>query len=144
MCARLIRRRITLIFCWFLDVDVFFQRNHEQRRREKVSFVCRRDGLDWSTIESLQMWLQGFGFSLMKQFLCFFNFVYLVLTCLIICFNPLVLPMQVCVWCWHHIMDMAEKDATEGRCPACRTPYDKDRIVGLESNFQRYCTFEVC
>ncbi|KVI09741.1 Nucleotide-binding, alpha-beta plait [Cynara cardunculus var. scolymus] len=34
-------------------------------------------------------------------------------------------------------MDMAEKDATEGRCPACRTPYDKDRIVGLEANFQR-------
>lgn len=32
-------------------------------------------------------------------------------------------------------MDMAEKDATEGRCPACRTPYDKDRIV--EANFQR-------
>ncbi|GKC23342.1 nucleotide-binding alpha-beta plait domain, zinc finger, RING/FYVE/PHD-type containing protein [Tanacetum coccineum] len=26
---------------------------------------------------------------------------------------------------------------TEGRCPACRAPYDKDRIVGLESNFQR-------
>ncbi|KAC9638035.1 hypothetical protein E3N88_45495 [Mikania micrantha] len=43
----------------------------------------------------------------------------------------------VCVWCWHHIMDMAEKDATEGRCPACRTAYDKDRSVGLESNFQR-------
>lgn len=35
-------------------------------------------------------------------------------------------------------MDMAEKDATEGRCPACRTPYDKDRIVGLEANFQRF------
>ncbi|XP_071738532.1 uncharacterized protein [Rutidosis leptorrhynchoides] len=34
-------------------------------------------------------------------------------------------------------MDMAEKDATEGRCPACRTPYDKDRIVGLETKFQR-------
>ncbi|KAJ9553611.1 hypothetical protein OSB04_017656 [Centaurea solstitialis] len=52
-------------------------------------------------------------------------------------FDPVILPMQVCVWCWHHIMDMAEKDATEGRCPACRTPYDKDRIVGLEANFQR-------
>ncbi|KAK1285194.1 hypothetical protein QJS10_CPB20g00359 [Acorus calamus] len=25
---------------------------------------------------------------------------------------------------------MAEKDGLEGRCPACRSPYDKDRIVG--------------
>nr|XP_043613069.1 uncharacterized protein LOC122585034 isoform X2 [Erigeron canadensis] len=51
--------------------------------------------------------------------------------------NPCKCGYEVCVWCWHHIMDMAEKDATEGRCPACRTPYDKDRIVGLETNFQR-------
>ncbi|KAK1415630.1 hypothetical protein QVD17_31414 [Tagetes erecta] len=51
--------------------------------------------------------------------------------------NPCKCGYEVCVWCWHHIMDMAEKDATEGRCPACRTPYDKDRIVGLEANFQR-------
>lgn len=27
-------------------------------------------------------------------------------------------------------MGMAEKDDTEGRCPACRTPYDKEKIVG--------------
>ncbi|KAI7729683.1 hypothetical protein M8C21_032855 [Ambrosia artemisiifolia] len=51
--------------------------------------------------------------------------------------NPCKCGYEVCVWCWHHIMDMAEKDATEGRCPACRTPYDKDRVVGLEANFQR-------
>lgn len=37
---------------------------------------------------------------------------------------------QICVWCWHHIMNMAEKDETEGRCPACRTPYNKEKIVG--------------
>ncbi|KAK6142050.1 hypothetical protein DH2020_013879 [Rehmannia glutinosa] len=37
----------------------------------------------------------------------------------------------ICVWCWHHIMDMAEKDETEGRCPACRTPYNKEKIVGM-------------
>ncbi|GFY84588.1 RNA binding (RRM/RBD/RNP motifs) family protein [Actinidia rufa] len=43
----------------------------------------------------------------------------------------------VCVWCWHHIMDMAEKDETEGRCPACRTPYDKEKIVAMEANCQR-------
>ncbi|XP_076934322.1 uncharacterized protein LOC143600550 [Bidens hawaiensis] len=51
--------------------------------------------------------------------------------------KPCKCGYEVCVWCWHHIIDMAEKDATEGLCPACRTPYDKNRIVGLESNFQR-------
>ncbi|KAG5557463.1 hypothetical protein RHGRI_007640 [Rhododendron griersonianum] len=45
--------------------------------------------------------------------------------------------LQVCVWCWHHIMEMAEKDETEGRCPACRTPYDKERVVGMEANCKR-------
>ncbi|KAI3980510.1 hypothetical protein MKX01_008927 [Papaver californicum] len=44
---------------------------------------------------------------------------------------------QVCVWCWHHIMEMAEKDNTEGRCPACRTPYDKEKIVGTAANCER-------
>ncbi|XP_052205945.1 uncharacterized protein LOC127810473 [Diospyros lotus] len=44
---------------------------------------------------------------------------------------------EVCVWCWHHIMDMADKDETEGRCPACRTPYDKEKIVGMEANCER-------
>jgi len=34
-------------------------------------------------------------------------------------------------------MEMAEKDETEGRCPACRTPYDKDRIVGTAANCKR-------
>lgn len=49
--------------------------------------------------------------------------------CLINCLL-LMSKIQICVWCWHHIMDMAEKDDTEGRCPACRTPYDKEKIVG--------------
>ncbi|KAL9244345.1 hypothetical protein vseg_018132 [Gypsophila vaccaria] len=44
---------------------------------------------------------------------------------------------EVCVWCWHHIMEMAEKDDTEGRCPACRTPYDKERIVGTAASCER-------
>ncbi|XP_021746224.1 uncharacterized protein LOC110712112 isoform X2 [Chenopodium quinoa] len=44
---------------------------------------------------------------------------------------------EICVWCWHHIMDMAEKDESEGRCPACRTAYDKDRIVGMAANCER-------
>nr|XP_043634908.1 uncharacterized protein LOC122606004 isoform X2 [Erigeron canadensis] len=58
--------------------------------------------------------------------------------------KPCKCGYEVCVWCWHHIMDMAEKEATEGRCPACRTPYDKDRIVGLESNFQRIAANSSC
>jgi CCR4-NOT transcription complex subunit 4 len=29
---------------------------------------------------------------------------------------------------------MAEKDQIEGRCPACRTPYDKEKIVGMTVN----------
>ncbi|KAJ8421425.1 hypothetical protein Cgig2_033932 [Carnegiea gigantea] len=44
---------------------------------------------------------------------------------------------DICVWCWHHIMEMAEKDETEGRCPACRTRYDKERIVGTAANCER-------
>ncbi|KAL0735212.1 hypothetical protein Bca4012_011422 [Brassica carinata] len=40
----------------------------------------------------------------------------------------------ICVWCWHHIVDMAEKDQIEGRCPACRTPYDKEKVVGMTVN----------
>ncbi|MQM02601.1 hypothetical protein Taro_035368 [Colocasia esculenta] len=47
------------------------------------------------------------------------------------------LGIRICVWCWHHIIDMAEKDDTEGRCPACRTPYDKERIVGMAANCER-------
>ena len=34
-------------------------------------------------------------------------------------------------------MDMAEKDDTEGRCPACRTPYDKEKIVGMAASCER-------
>ncbi|XP_068668360.1 putative general negative regulator of transcription C16C9.04c isoform X4 [Aristolochia californica] len=44
---------------------------------------------------------------------------------------------EICVWCWHHIIDIAEKDDTEGRCPACRTPYDKEKIVGTAANCER-------
>jgi len=45
--------------------------------------------------------------------------------------------LQICVWCWHHIIDMAEKEETEGRCPACRTRYDKDRIVKMAATCDR-------
>ncbi|KAJ6842647.1 uncharacterized protein M6B38_297880 [Iris pallida] len=42
--------------------------------------------------------------------------------------KPCKCGYEICVWCWHHIMEMAEKEGSEGRCPACRTPYDKQRI----------------
>jgi len=32
---------------------------------------------------------------------------------------------------------MAEKEETEGRCPACRTRYDKDRIVKMAATCDR-------
>jgi hypothetical protein len=51
--------------------------------------------------------------------------------------NNCYLTPQICVWCWHHIIDMAEKEETEGRCPACRTRYDKDRIVKMAATCDR-------
>ncbi|KAJ8510006.1 hypothetical protein OPV22_000440 [Ensete ventricosum] len=51
--------------------------------------------------------------------------------------RPCKCGYQICVWCWHQINDMAEKEETEGRCPACRTPYDKERIVRMAANCKR-------
>ncbi|XP_052185869.1 uncharacterized protein LOC127797221 [Diospyros lotus] len=51
--------------------------------------------------------------------------------------KPCKCGYEICIWCWHHIMDMAEKDETEGRCPACRTPYNKEKIVGMAANCER-------
>ncbi|CAI9759239.1 unnamed protein product [Fraxinus pennsylvanica] len=51
--------------------------------------------------------------------------------------KPCKCGYQVCVWCWHHIIDMAEKEETEGRCPACRTIYEKEKIVGMQANCER-------
>ncbi|WCJ41102.1 RNA binding (RRM/RBD/RNP motifs) family protein [Euphorbia peplus] len=51
--------------------------------------------------------------------------------------KPCKCGYEICVWCWHHIMDMAEKDDTEGRCPACRIPYDKEKIVGMAASCER-------
>ncbi|PHT54247.1 hypothetical protein CQW23_08709 [Capsicum baccatum] len=52
-------------------------------------------------------------------------------------FKPCKCGYQVCLWCWHHIMDMAEKDETEGRCPACRTTYEKEKVVRMQTNIER-------
>ncbi|TVU11185.1 hypothetical protein EJB05_44754 [Eragrostis curvula] len=51
--------------------------------------------------------------------------------------KPCKCGYDICVWCWHHIIDMAEKEETEGRCPACRSPYDKDRIVKMAATCER-------
>ncbi|XP_054818996.1 uncharacterized protein LOC129318278 isoform X2 [Prosopis cineraria] len=51
--------------------------------------------------------------------------------------KPCKCGYEICVWCWHYIMEMAEKNGTEGRCPACRTTYDKERIVAMAANCQR-------
>ncbi|KAK6244770.1 hypothetical protein QUC31_011179 [Theobroma cacao] len=51
--------------------------------------------------------------------------------------KPCKCGYEICVWCWHHIMEMAEKDNTEGRCPACRSTYDKEKIVGMAANCER-------
>ncbi|OAY37924.1 general negative regulator of transcription subunit 4 isoform X3 [Manihot esculenta] len=51
--------------------------------------------------------------------------------------KPCKCGYEICVWCWHHIMDMAEKDDSEGRCPACRVPYDKEKIVGMAASCGR-------
>ncbi|XP_010535576.1 PREDICTED: uncharacterized protein LOC104810834 isoform X2 [Tarenaya hassleriana] len=51
--------------------------------------------------------------------------------------KPCKCGYQICVWCWHQIMDMAEKGESAGRCPACRTQYDKEKIVGMTVNCER-------
>ncbi|PON53223.1 Splicing factor-like protein [Trema orientale] len=73
--------------------------------------------------------------------------------CIVICLNLVKVFANVlgnpaygkwiCVWCWHHIMDMAEKDESEGRCPACRVPYDKEKIVGMAAKCESRLVAEV-
>ncbi|CAA0811948.1 RNA binding (RRM/RBD/RNP motifs) family protein [Striga hermonthica] len=54
--------------------------------------------------------------------------------------KPCKCGYEICVWCWHHIMDMAEKDETQGLCPACRTPYNKEKIVGTAAKCEKLVT----
>uniref|UniRef100_A0A1D1ZAC4 CCR4-NOT transcription complex subunit 4 n=1 Tax=Anthurium amnicola TaxID=1678845 RepID=A0A1D1ZAC4_9ARAE len=51
--------------------------------------------------------------------------------------KPCECGYEVCVWCWHHIIGTAEKDGLQGICPACRSPYDKERILGKTINTKR-------
>ncbi|XP_051120195.1 uncharacterized protein LOC127243969 [Andrographis paniculata] len=55
-------------------------------------------------------------------------------------FMPCKCGYQICVWCWHHIIDMAEKDTSEGRCPACRTIYEKEKIVAMQAKCEKTMT----
>ncbi|KAF0924861.1 hypothetical protein E2562_014946, partial [Oryza meyeriana var. granulata] len=44
--------------------------------------------------------------------------------------------MMICLWCWHQIMEMDQKEECGGRCPACRSLYNKDRIMGTSISNQ--------
>ncbi|KAL6133341.1 hypothetical protein ACLB2K_065578 [Fragaria x ananassa] len=50
---------------------------------------------------------------------------------------------EVCLWCWNHIMEMAEKDGREGRCPLCRSPYDKEKIMRVAADCKTMLVTEV-
>ena len=44
--------------------------------------------------------------------------------------------LQICVWCWNRLVEEAEKD--EVLCPACRNPYDKEKIKGMTVGSDRH------
>lgn len=43
---------------------------------------------------------------------------------------------QICVWCWHRILNEANSG---GCCLACRSPYDEEKIVGMAAICGRLC-----
>ncbi|XP_062003089.1 putative general negative regulator of transcription C16C9.04c [Rosa rugosa] len=57
--------------------------------------------------------------------------------------KPCECGYEVCLWCWNHIMEMAEKDGREGRCPLCRTTYDKEKIMRVAANCKAVLVTEV-
>ncbi|WIA09608.1 hypothetical protein OEZ85_009000 [Tetradesmus obliquus] len=36
---------------------------------------------------------------------------------------------KMCLWCWNQLMETASREALPGRCPNCRTEYDKEKIT---------------
>ncbi|XP_062219121.1 uncharacterized protein LOC133918945 [Phragmites australis] len=50
--------------------------------------------------------------------------------------KPCKCGYEICLWCWHHIMEMDLKDESGGRCPGCRSVYNKDRILGTSVSNQ--------
>ncbi|RLM93852.1 hypothetical protein C2845_PM08G02030 [Panicum miliaceum] len=55
--------------------------------------------------------------------------------------KPCKCGYEICLWCWHRIMNMDQKDESGGRCPGCRSVYNKDRILGTSSRNQMH---ELC
>ena len=51
---------------------------------------------------------------------------------------PFLGAWQICLWCWHHIMEMDQKDESGGKCPGCRSVYNKDRIMGTSVGNKMY------
>ncbi|GLJ15306.1 hypothetical protein SUGI_0250960 [Cryptomeria japonica] len=41
---------------------------------------------------------------------------------------------QLCIWCWFRVVEVAEADCTKGRCPHCRTHYDKEKVIQMLLN----------
>jgi hypothetical protein len=36
---------------------------------------------------------------------------------------------KMCLWCWNQLMETAGKENLPGKCPNCRTEYDKEKIT---------------
>ncbi len=36
---------------------------------------------------------------------------------------------QMCLWCYHHILEEAAKESLSARCPNCRSVYDQEKIT---------------
>ncbi|CAL4965961.1 unnamed protein product [Urochloa decumbens] len=56
--------------------------------------------------------------------------------------KPCKCGYEICLYCWHRIMNMDEKDESGGRCPGCRSVYNKDRI--LETSTRNQMLKELC
>ncbi|XP_020576838.1 dentin sialophosphoprotein-like isoform X2 [Phalaenopsis equestris] len=51
--------------------------------------------------------------------------------------QPCVCGYEICLWCWHFIIQTAAKDCIDARCPACDKPYDKEKILKRTINKER-------
>ncbi|GLJ15305.1 hypothetical protein SUGI_0250950 [Cryptomeria japonica] len=48
--------------------------------------------------------------------------------------KPCQCGYQLCIWCWFRVVEVAEADCTRGRCPHCRTSYDKEKVIQMLLN----------
>ena len=39
---------------------------------------------------------------------------------------------KICLWCYNQILENAAKENAEGRCPACRTVYNPEKMAMAE------------